>query len=406
MTAAITGGAQAPAPTSKWDMARIGTAVAVLIGVLWGAQVLHATKGYGATASFSLLVGAALGVLFERGRFCFFCILRDWLEFRNSSGMFSILTALAVGSVGYAVVLETFLPNPTSGRLPPDAHIGPVSWVLVAAGAAFGLGMALSGACLSGHFYRLGQGYSRAPLALGGALVGFGLGFMTWQTLYVDTLSKAPVAWLPATLGYNGALLLTLGLLGGLALLLWRDLPAFAAREAWQLTPKTLYDLLFVQRWHPLVTGALVGLVGVFAYLRVEPLGVTAQWGSLSRTLLAQTGILEGRLAGLDAFAGCATRVSNAIMDNGWLVLGLVLAAWAMALLGNRFQWSRLTLKNSSTALIGGVLMGWGAMTALGCTVGTLLSGISAFAVSGWLFALAMLGGVWLGIRLKLHTVE
>jgi uncharacterized membrane protein YedE/YeeE len=36
--------------------------------------------------------------------------------------------------------------------------------------------------------------------------------------------------------------------------------------------------------------------------------------------------------------------------------------------------------------------------------VGTLLSGISAFAVAGWVFAAAMLGGVWLGIRLHLHT--
>lgn len=406
MTATVTGGASAPTPLQKATITRVGIALAVLIGVLAGAQVLHATKGYGTSASFSLLVGAALGILFERGRFCFFCILRDWIEFRNSSAMFSLLMAVAVGSVGYAIVMETFLANPMSGRLPPDAHIGPVSWVLFVAGTAFGVGMALSGACISGHLYRLGQGYSRAPLALGGALVGFALGFMTWQTLYIDTLAKAPVAWLPATLGYNGSLLLTLGVLGVFALFLLRDVPLFKAREAWQVSPKALYDVLFVQRWHPLVTGALVGIVGVFAYFRVEPLGVTAQWGSIARTALAETGILEGRLAGLDTFSGCATQVVNAIMDNGWLIIGLVLASWAMALLGNRFKLSRLTLKNSVTAILGGVLMGWGSMTALGCTVGTLLSGMSAFAVSGWVFAVAMFVGVWLGIRLKLHTIE
>jgi hypothetical protein len=46
--------------------------------------------------------------------------------------------------------------------------------------------------------------------------------------------------------------------------------------------------------------------------------------------------------------------------------------------------------------------MGWGAMTALGCTVGTLLSGISAFALSGWLFAATVYVGVWLGIKVGL----
>jgi hypothetical protein len=47
--------------------------------------------------------------------------------------------------------------------------------------------------------------------------------------------------------------------------------------------------------------------------------------------------------------------------------------------------------------------MGWGSMLALGCTVGTLLSGISAFALSGWVFGAAVIGGVWLGLRLRLH---
>lgn len=42
-------------------------------------------------------------------------------------------------------------------------------------------------------------------------------------------------------------------------------------------------------------------------------------------------------------------------------------------------------------------------MLALGCTVGTLLSGISAFAISGWVFAFAVFAGVWLGIKLRLH---
>lgn len=382
---------------------RGGVAAVVLAGLLVGAYLLQVTPGRGGAASFSLLTGAALGILFERGRFCFFCITRDFIEQRNSGPLYAILTALAVGGIGYAVVFGAFLPNAMSGRLPPGAHIGPVSLALAVAGVAFGIGMALSGACISGHLYRLGQGYTRAPLALLGSLAGFGVGFYTWNALYISTIAGAPTFWLPAWLGYSGALLVHLTLIGGLALLLLRRLPALPARSAYELTVGRLRDLLVHERWHPLVTGALVGLVGVFAYLRVEPLGVTAQLGSITRTGLANTGLLPTRLHGLDALAGCATQVIQTITDNGLLISGLVLASFAAALLGNRFRPSTLTIRNGTTALLGGVLMGWGAMTALGCTVGVLLSGISAFALSGWLFAAACFGGVWLGIKLGLH---
>ena len=44
--------------------------------------------------------------------------------------------------------------------------------------------------------------------------------------------------------------------------------------------------------------------------------------------------------------------------------------------------------------LVGGVLLGFGAMIGLGCSIGTFLSGIMAGAVSGWVFGAAMLAGV------------
>jgi hypothetical protein len=378
----------------------------LLAGLLAGAFALHDTPGYGAQASLSLLIGVALGVVFQRGRFCFFCILRDWIEFRNSTGLYAILVALAVGGIGYALVFGAFLPNPLAGRLPPDAHIGPVSLVLVAAGAAFGVGMALSGACISGHLYRLGEGYSRAPFALFGALMGFGAGFFTWQSVYLSQIFYAPTAWLPATLGYGGALALHLAVLAALALLLLRWLPEQPARPGGRITLAGLYRTVLQERWPPLVSGAIVGVLGMVAYFRVEPLGVTSQLGSVARTTLDNAGLLADRLNGLDTLAGCATQVIQTITDNGWLIGGMVAGSLAVVLLAGRFQLSALTLRGGFTALLGGVFMGWGSMLALGCTVGTLLSGMSAFAVSGWVFGAAVIAGVWLGLRLRLHRLD
>jgi len=46
------------------------------------------------------------------------------------------------------------------------------------------------------------------------------------------------------------------------------------------------------------------------------------------------------------------------------------------------------------------VLLGWGTVIGLGCTVGTLLSGISAGAVSGWVFAAGLGIGATATLRL------
>ncbi|CAN5640115.1 YeeE/YedE family protein [soil metagenome] len=391
------------AAVSSRAVIRAAIGAAIIVALLAAAAWLAGSPGHGAESAFSLLVGAALGIVFARGRFCFFCIMRDFIEDRDSAPLYAVLAALAVGGVGYTIVFGMFLPDPSSGRLPAEAHIGPVSWVLVAGGLAFGVGMALSGACISGHLYRLGEGYGRAPLALLGALVGFGLGFLSWPTLYLGAIVSAPTLWPAAELGYAGALLVHLVVLGALALLLLRWLPPVTAREGGRLSLRTILTAVFVTRWNPLVTGALVGLIGVFAYLRVEPLGVTSQLGSVTRTLMSDANLLGDRLNGLDVLRGCATVVSQVITDNGWLIGALVLGSLAVSVAGGRFRPSGVTLRNGSTAFLGGILMGWGAMVSLGCTVGTLLSGISASAISGWVFGLAVFGGVWLGIRLGLH---
>ncbi|MCS6839396.1 MAG: YeeE/YedE family protein [Roseiflexus sp.] len=390
------------APTMA-ETLRYGGAAFICAALLAGAYLLQTTPGRGASAALSLLLGAALGVAFERGRFCFFCIFRDFIEQRNAGPLYAILMALAVSGIGYAIVFGAFLPNPASGRLAPDAHIGPVSPALVVAGLVFGLGMTLSGACISGHLYRLGEGSGYAPLALAGALIGFGLGFQTWNWLYVTMIAEAPVVWLPHWVGYGGSLLLHLAALGVLALALLRHVPPLPPRPARQLDIKYLCEALFRDRWNPLVTGALVGIIGVAAYLRIEPLGVTSQLGSITRTVMSQAGWLPARLNGLDSFAGCATQVVQTINDNGWLIAGLALGSFGAALLAGRFQPALPRASGSVTALLGGVLMGWGAMTALGCTVGTLLSGIAAFALSGWIFGAAVFAGVWCGIALRLH---
>ncbi|NCZ57895.1 MAG: YeeE/YedE family protein [Actinobacteria bacterium] len=383
---------------SKADTIRTSIAGLIVLGLLFWAYLLSSNTETGGRASFSLLIGLALGIVFERGRFCFFCIFRDSIEFRKNNGFLSVITALAVGAIGYAIVFGMYLPDTSGEYLPTGAHIGPTSWVLAVAALAFGFGMALSGACISGHLYRIGQGSLRAVPALIGALLGFGLGFITWNTLYLRAIQEAPTLWLPHYIGYAGSLAVTLFALGVIAY--------FLLKSNTESAPEKVSGLALLRsKFSPATTGVLVGVIGTIAYMRIEPLGVTRQLSAISRKAFDKQSLLPETLNGLDTLAGCVGIVSETISNNGWLIIGFVLASFAGALSANRFKFEIPTVRNSSTALVGGILMGWGSMTALGCTVGVLLSSTQAFAVSGWVFFLFAFLGVYLGIKAKVHTL-
>ena len=383
---------------SKADTIRTSVAGVIVLGLLFWAYLLSSNTETGGRASFSLLIGLALGIVFERGRFCFFCIFRDSIESRKNSGFLSVITALAVGAIGYAIVFGMYLPDTSGEYLPPGAHIGPTSWVLAVAALAFGFGMALSGACISGHLYRIGQGSLRAIPALIGVLIGLGVGFITWNKLYLRAIQEAPTLWLPHYIGYAGSLAVTLAALGVIAYFLLKSNTESAPEKASGLA-------VLRSKFSPATTGALVGVIGTIAYMRIEPLGVTRQLSSLSRKAFENQSLLPETINGLDTLAGCVGLVTETISNNGWLIIGFVLASFAGALSANRFKFEIPTIRNSSTGLFGGVLMGWGSMTALGCTVGVLLSSTQAFAVSGWIFFLFAFLGVYLGIKAKVHTL-
>jgi uncharacterized protein len=83
------------------------------------------------------------------------------------------------------------------------------------------------------------------------------------------------------------------------------------------------------------------------------------------------------------------------------LVSALILGSLASALLAGEFEFEWPSLSGAILALFGGVFLGWGAMVSFGCTIGTLLSGIHASSLSGWLFGVALLGGILLGLPVR-----
>lgn len=357
----------------------------------------------GRQLAFSLLAGIAFGIVMQRGRFCFLCNFRDFIDDRRSDGVLAILVALLAGVVFYQIITIAWMPVPQPGRLPPNAHIGPVGWVLALASTVFGVGAALSGSCLSGHFYRLGEGAFGSVVAIAGAALGFLLAFLSWNFLYTLSVFNDPPIWLPHHLGYGLSLLLAGFVLAGLIfIVLFFDKTAPVPMGLPENRLRQALRGVFVERWPPVVTGVVVAAVSAFSYFRVAPLGVTAELGSIVRTAGASAAWVPETLAGLDTVRGCISAVKTTILSpNGVFVLGLVLASFAAALSAGKFQPSWPSAGGLVTRFAGGVLMGWGGMTALGCTIGVLLSGIHAGAVSGWVFFLFCGLGAFAGLIIK-----
>ena len=247
-----------------------------------------------------------------------------------------------------------------------------------------------------------GGGSPVAPFALLGAAIGFTWGYLSWNGLYVLAIATAPVVWLPHHLGYGGALLLQLAVLASIAAWLWRGMPNVPTHGARSLHRSlrpcgpSLRTLAVLGRWpaggsdrHP---GAL----------RLRPLGVTAALGSVARDVATQHGWIPTRLEGLDGFGGCATLPQATWMtSNALLILGLVAGALAAGLASRQFEPRWPTWRDAVRGLTGGVLLGWGALIGLGCTVGTLLSGTMAGALSGWVYGMSLFFAVWVGLKIK-----
>jgi hypothetical protein len=330
----------------------------------------------------------------QRSRFCFYCIGKDFIELKNAKGLLGIVVALVVGTLGYHLIFGAFLIDPVAPRLPPNAHIAPVSWVLVLGSFSFGLGMAIAGSCISAQLYRFGEGLLSALIAFIGIIIGFVLAFLSWNFLYLKAIQQAPLVWFPHYLGYKGSIVLQITLLIFIALLLLKfhkkQKEISKIQKWWQI------------KWPTYVGGILVALIATVAFLRISPLGVTAEIGSIARTSAGYFNILPARLEGLDTLRGCLTIVKETFWsNNGLFIFGLVLGSFALATFSGDFKIQIPKIKESARSFVGGILMGFGSMIALGCTVGTLLSGIMAASLSGWIFLIFCGAGLYLGWLLR-----
>jgi hypothetical protein len=254
-------------------------------------------------------------------------------------------------------------------------------------------------------------------VALLGILGGLVVATQQWNWWWQTFTATAPTIWLPASLGYLGAVTLTLVLLGAAAIgsLAWElragPRPAFGVKKAAERPATSVrqwirrhYARIFRRGW-PFLTGAVIlALLNVGLYLFDHPLGVTGELSNWANRAAAGAGIATPTLLGASGLSACLLTVDPTagwVNDGTMLDGGLVLGSLIAALLANEFK---LRLPRQPVRYVqslgGGLLMGYGGGLAAGCTIGAFYSAIPSLGLNGWLFGLALLLGSYGGVQI------
>lgn len=269
-----------------------------------------------------------------------------------------------------------------------------ISWLsLLVGGGLFGVGMTLAAGCVNKNLIRLGAGSLRSLVVLAFMAIA---AYMTLKGLF----GQWRAAWLdPVAIDLSAFGLKDQGLPSLLANA--SGLPARTAVLAMAL-PLGLLLLLFVfsdrrfrgnavQLWGSLTLGLLVVagwyLSGHIGYGENPDTLETVFFGTNTRTIeslsfVAPTAYgLELLMLWTDKSLHLSFGIATAI--------GVVAGSFVYALASGKFQWEGFaSLGDLRNQLIGAVLMGFGGVTALGCTVGQGISGLSTLAM-GSLIAVA-----------------
>jgi len=370
----------------------VGTALALL-----GLGGTGLATAYGPRQGALFLVGAACGLVLHHAAFGFTAANRALVLAGDARGLRAQLLMLAAATVLFAPVLGGMV-----GELEVVGAVAPVGVAVVVGAFVFGAGMQLAGGCGSGTLYHLGAGTPAMALVLAAFVAGSVLATVhapVWEALP----ALEPVV-LGERLGWPAAVATQLAVCAALAIALRglerrRGVGARSGAGAAPVAARLLHG-----PW-PLAAGALAlaGLNLATLLLAGHPWGITwafALWGA--KGLVA----LGWDLSTVPFWQGDFQRAALArpvladvttVMDLG-LVLGALLGA---GLAGRFAPRRRLPLRRAVAAVLGGLLLGYGARLAYGCNIGAFFSGVASTSLHGWVWGVAALLGTPVGLALR-----
>lgn len=356
----------------------------------------------GATGNMTTVVvawGFALafvfGVVASKSNFCTMGALSDVVNMQHWGRMRMWLLTMAVAIIGATALSYAGLIN-----LDKSFYLRPTLSILspIIGGLTFGIGMTLASGCANKNLLRIGAGSIRSLvvillIALSGYATMKGLPAIWRVTLLdpvtIDLAASGMKSQSLAELVARGtgmpaptAMVATAGVLAA-ALLIFVFKDTRFRRNLTQVSSAIILGLVIAAGWY--VTGHL-------GFGENQDTLEEVFFGTNSRTLEALSFVapsaytLELFMLWTDKSLGVTFGIAS--------VLGVVLGSLAWALVTKSFHVEGfVSTGDTRNHIIGGLLMGFGGVTALGCTIGQGVSGVSTLAISSILATLSIMAG-------------
>jgi uncharacterized membrane protein YedE/YeeE len=346
------------------------------------------------------------GGVAHRVNFCTMGAVTDIANFGDWRRMRMWLLAIATAIVGTGMLsalglIDIHKTIYTSAQVPWLSNL--------VGGFLFGFGMTLASGCGSKTLLRVGAGNLKSLIVM------VFLGLAAYMTLrgflappranFFDTfrLDLAP-------LGAKSSDLAAIGSALGLpAAARWLPIAAGLALAAFVLASAD-----FRASREMIVGGLVIGLVIVGGWYISGHLGFVAEDPKTLEERFVATN--SGRMESFSFTAPVAfliellmfwTDTSRIVTFGIAGVLGMIVGAGAVALATRTFRWEGFAnIEDLGNHIVGGILMGFGGVTALGCTIGQGLTGISTLALGSILTFFAIIGGCLAAVRYQMWRIE
>jgi len=352
----------------------------------------------------AFLLGAVFGAVGQRVNFCTMGAVFDAATFGDWRRMRMWALAIAVAIAGAAALHAAGLID-----FAKSIYTGPrIAWLsMIVGGFLFGFGMTLGSGCGSRTLIRLGGGNLKSLIVL--VFIGISAYmtlkgvFVVWRAAALDPIRfdvGAATSDLPAVLARLG-------------------LPATATAWVPWLVALGIAAWVFASRSfrttrEMIVGGIVIGAVIVAGWYLSGHVGYLAEDPSTLEEKFVATN--SGRMESFSFVAPVAyllellvywTDTSRVLTFGIAGVLGMVVGAAAMALATRTFRWEGFTTTDDLVHhMAGGVLMGFGGVTALGCTIGQGITGLSTLALGSFLAFFSIIGGCLVALRYQIWRVE
>jgi len=357
----------------------------------------------------AFFIALIMGVVVNKTNFCTMGAVSDWVNMGDKSRLRAWLLAIAVAMIG-VVTLESAGILSADGAFPPYRG-GQLAWIEnLLGGLLFGIGMTLASGCGNKTLIRIGGGNIKSIFVL--LVIGVIAYYMvnpfpnSDQTLYstlfyswtnpmaidmgagqdLGTVVAGSESAMSARLIIGGVIAAGLlffifksgefrssfdNILGGLVV-------GLAVLAAWYVSSNVIVDM----------EGDMYDLTGLYSewdMMMDSDEGKPAAGAPLSPQSYTFINPM-GQSAGYVASGFNRSLLTFGIMGLFGVILGSLL--WSIISRSFNIEWFA-SVKDFVTHLVGAILMGFGGVLAMGCTIGQGITGVSTLAIGSFIALIA-----------------